>query len=138
MSDFNDTSTEKIAIILIIIGLALMLPCMYMRYRQRKRTTLVFGHYRSISRNLAHSRRQSAPSRLEQVVVANMTETDTNSIQNSILPRYDIDKAPPAYGEAPAYTEVADNDLMRRHSVDITDIHRSTNVPMPGGPIPSS
>ncbi|KAJ2962480.1 hypothetical protein NQZ79_g2404 [Umbelopsis isabellina] len=128
MSDFNDTSTEKIAVILIIIGLALMLPCMYMRYRQRKRTTLVFGHYRSISRNLAHSRRQSAPSRLEQVVVGTTVETDANSIHNSILPRYDIDKAPPAYGEAPPYTEAA-NDLTGRYSVDITDMYRPTNVP---------
>jgi hypothetical protein len=127
MSDLSDTSTEKIAVVIIIIGLALLLPCMYVRYRQKKRAVPVFGHYRSISRNIYHARRQSAPSRLEQVVVVDIVETDANSTHNSILPRYDIDKAPPAYGEAPPYIET-DTDPSRRYSIDITDMHRPSDI----------
>ncbi|KAI8584568.1 hypothetical protein K450DRAFT_216948 [Umbelopsis ramanniana AG] len=121
----EEPSTQTIAVVLIIVCLVVLLPCLYMRVRMNRRNaqTPVFGHFRSISRRQqTFLRRQSAPPRLEQVIVQVPAGVDAESISNcSILPRYEVDKAPPAYTDSPSAFNVND-DMIRPSSVDLSDV----------------
>lgn len=124
-------STQTIAVVFIIVGLVVLMPCLYMRSRMNKRNARipVFGHFRSISRRQnAILRRQSAPPRLEQVIVQVPPGFDVESISNcSVLPRYEVDKAPPAYGDGPSTCDV-DDEINRPSSVDLSDLPVTNHI----------
>jgi hypothetical protein len=124
-------STQTIAVVLIIVGLVVLLPCLYMRARMNKRNAQipVFGHFRSISRRQQRFlRRQSAPPRLEQVIVEVPAEVEVESISNcSILPRYEVEKAPPAYADGPSAFS-ADDEINGPSSVDLSDIPVTNHI----------
>lgn len=118
------TSTQTIAAIIVIAALAILFIYMFMRSRKRSsdRQKQIFGHFRSISSQQAMlSRRQSAPSRLEQVIVQTPPSAEHESICSSILPRYDIEKPPPAYMDDLSSIE-PENENSRSHSIDIADV----------------
>ncbi|KAG2174599.1 hypothetical protein INT44_006862 [Umbelopsis vinacea] len=126
----EEPSTQTLAAILIIVCLVVLLPCLYMRARMNKRNAPVFGHFRSVSRRQRmFLRRQSAPPRLEQVIVQVPEGADAETISNcSILPRYEVDKAPPAYTDGPS---AINDDMTRLSSIDLSDVLVANRVGFP-------
>jgi hypothetical protein len=121
----DQPSTQTIAVILIIVALAILLPFLYLKSRMNKRNARipVFGTFRSISNGQQIlPMRPTAPARLQQVTVEIPPGSDNASISNcSILPRYEVDKSPPAYIEDTGACDL-EHERTRTNSVDLSDM----------------